>query len=275
MIGASKMRRFDRSALLLIGFCATSLLTENLRAEEPSPEAPKLGLGFFGGPLGLRYFSTDAVRKELKLSDVQVSAIEELRAKLKADSDSLRKSLNIVEGQLLPDEALRRGNDLSALSAQQHKLIDDKLREILDKSQFERVRQLGLQMENGPLEIKINRSQLAGILRLTDDQRADLTRLMRQFWEERRAEAKLPGGPKESFEEFEAKLEKRIAEVLTEEQRRRLEELKGPKADALVAEIRADVSKRAQTLFERQQAKRAAAGDSKSRKPESTPSDNK
>jgi hypothetical protein len=256
--------------LLLIAICPMLLLAENLLGEEPARDLPDLGLGVFNAPSWLPHFSIEAVRKEIRLSDKQLSAIDELKAKLKAESAEFRKSVAVVADNPVAEEDQKR---IRHFYSQLNKQAEDGLREILNKSQLQRIQQISLQMERGGYAIR--RPPLADILKLSDNQRTEIANLDRKFWEERRAEAKAPVEPKESFDDALVRLDKQTAAILTEDQRRRLQELKGPSADAIIAEIRADVAKKLEAAAERARAKRAAAGNPESRTPAPTPPDKK
>jgi hypothetical protein len=265
------MRCFTRRGLLLFGLCAASILTHRAVADEPSGEPPKLDLNFFGNAFGLPYFAKDGVRKELKLTDAQISAIKELHDKLKVETDAFYKSRKVAEGQKSSDDD-RKGVRL--FYNEQIKRIDAKMREILSEAQFRRVEQLDLQLR--PPISSLTTGPLPDILNLSGEQRDRLKGLKSEWLDD----VPVPGGKEaghasENSQSSLERIEKRMMEVLTDEQRRRLQKLKGPNADVLIAEIKTDISNRINSAVKKAEAKRAAAGSSTPAISETAPSHSK
>jgi hypothetical protein len=265
------MPRVVPSLFVFTTFCAALLPSKHLAAADAPAEPPRLSLGFFGNDVGLRYFAVDRLRRELKLSECQVSIIENLRVKLIADRDSSLKSLSIVKGRPVSDDDREK---LRSIGSEERKRVQDALWGILSESQFNRVEQLALQTEG--LNFDPTGAPIADMLRLSADQRTALARLKHEWWHGPRPQLEVSREQKESFNDSIAKLEKRIAEILTDDQRHRLEELQGPKADALIEEIRTDIGERLESARERAQAKSAGTNEgSNDGKSESTPPDSK
>jgi len=265
------MRCFAPCGLLLFGLCAALILTHRAAADEPSGEPPKLDLNFFDNAFGLPYFSKEGVRKELKLTDAQTSAIKELKGRSEVETDAFYKSLNGAEDQRSSDEA-RKG--VRSFYNEQNKRIDAKLREILSEAQFRRVEQLDLQLR--PPLYSLTTGPLADILNLSAEQRDRLKELKSKWLDDVPVPgAKQAGQPSENSQSSLERIEKRMIEALTDQQRRHLEQLKGPSADVLIAEIKADISIRFDSAVKKVDAKRAAAGSAKLAKPETSPSNSK
>ena len=264
------MRCVARRGLLLFGLCAALILTNQAAADEPTREPPKLDLNFFGNAFGLPYFSMDGVRKELKLTDTQISAIKELRDKSKVETEAFYKSLKVAEGQGSSDEHRKLAR---SFYREQFKRIDTKLREILSEAQFRRVEQLDLQLR--PPLYALTTGPLPDILSLSAEQRDKLKALANE-WEDVPVPSGKGAGPSsENSQSSLERIEKRMMDVLTDEQRRHLEVLKGPNADVLIAKIKASIPNRFDSAANKADEKRAVHGSSEPGKSETVPADSK
>ena len=196
-----------------------------------------MGVGAPGGGLGLLQFET--VQKDLQLTDEQ-------KAKLK---EVIKKSVADLRGQMPDTKSLR---DLSraerqAKLAKLRKKIQPQIEEtrkqveaILTPKQVERLKEIRLQI--GGVAALLN-SDGAKSLNLTDEQRDKLRKVMRQaggnlrnFFQEFRGLS--PEERRAKIVEMAEKLQKSHAqmmseakEVLTPEQREKLEKLEGKKIE--------------------------------------------
>ena len=250
-----KSIRFVRPAVV---FClATILLSAFVQAQPPG--GGRSGFGGFGGG-GRGGFSVDRsmllraeqVRKELKIEEAQAATIdaaleafrEERNAAPRPDRDAISK-MSEEEQTALREKSQKEREELS-------KKMDEALGAMLEPEQAKRLDQIALQMKlNTATVATLKSDDMKSKLALTDDQAAKLdeaekaaTADMMKMFEETRAAGgggqpgggQPGGGGREGFAAMQekwtaarAKSTEAAMAVLTDEQKKMIEELKGAK----------------------------------------------
>jgi Spy/CpxP family protein refolding chaperone len=174
---------------------------------EGGPDGPR-------GPIPMaRLASADEVQSELKLSDEQ-------KEKLRALNDEMRTQMReMFQSGERPD----REKMLKMMESTSNKLND-----ALDEGQRKRLMGIFVQV-NGVGAILD--PMVAKELKITDEQRKQLRESLRSMRDGGREQA---GSP----EERRAKFEKGLAAVLTDEQQKKLDSLKGEKFDVDTSKLR-------------------------------------
>lgn len=186
------------------------------------------GPGGFGGPPTMaRLASIEKVQEALKLTDDQKDKIKTVNDETRAE---MRKQF---EDGGRPDRE------------KMMKLMDDstaKLNEVLDDGQEKRLMGIFVQMA-GPGAVM--NPAIGKEVGLTDEQRDKLRDAMGPLREGRRPDGPPPEGKRTegrggegSFRERREKMDKDVMAVLTDEQKKKLESLKGEKVDIDMSELR-------------------------------------
>jgi Spy/CpxP family protein refolding chaperone len=172
------------------------------------------GPGGFGGPPSMaRLASIDKVQEELKLTSEQKDKIQ------KINDDSRAEMRKLFDGGSRPDpEKMRDLRDDQA----------NKLKNVLNGDQQKRLIGIFVQvMGNGAVMDPVVGKEID----LTDDQKSKLREAMGPPPEG-------GAGNRESFQERREKMEKAIASVLTDEQKKKLDSLKGDKFELDMSALR-------------------------------------
>jgi len=229
---------------LWTGFLALGLIGVMAACAEAQPGGNRGGRGFgfgggFGGgfsggaPSAINIAGIAAVQKELNVTEEQAGKLralgEEVRAKMQqgaGSGESLRD---------LPEEERRaKFAELAAKRAETARKVNDelkpKLAEILDDKQMERLNQIVLQ-QSGP-QVYAN-PDVVKALKLSKDQQEKLASITKEYGDKSR-EMFSQGGGGGDFQERMTKMrelntarDKELAEVLTEDQRTQLADMKG------------------------------------------------
>jgi hypothetical protein len=174
---------------------------------------------------GMRYGNVTAVQL-LQVSDVQ--------KELTLTDDQLTKARSIYEelavgrGQVMatvPKEGGKRGPKIAELN----KKADGEVESLLDPTQNKRMTELLLQV-NGANELAKDNIQSA--LHLTDEQKKQLSEVRRENAKARREARANPDADRWAQNvELQKKADAKLMEVLTPEQKKQFEEMKGEKLD--------------------------------------------
>lgn len=199
--------------------------------------------GFFGpgggpGPGGMMQIGKamllglPTVRDELKLEDAQQTSIEAALESFREERRSARPDRSAIENMSEEErDALREKmrTDSEALNQK----TDAILEALLEPSQAERLDQIALQMRlNMQITTALKSDDLREKLGITDDQISQLTKLEEDM-QARREEARdaIADGDRDSMREMFTKMreeaQKNAIAVLTDEQKTKLEALKG------------------------------------------------
>ena len=214
------MKGFSSRFLAIAAFMAIVVMASQVAmAQNEKGRGGRGGRGGPGGPGGrgmgpvsmTQLATVDKVQQALKLKDEQKSKIETIN---KESRDEMRKAYQ--DGNVDPE---KRQKMMEATSA--------KLKEVLDGGQQKRLMGIFIQV-NGMASIMD--PAVAKELKITDEQKTKLREEMRGMREGR--------GENVSPEDRKAKAEKMVKSVLTDEQQKKLEELKGEKVDIDMSKLR-------------------------------------
>jgi Spy/CpxP family protein refolding chaperone len=172
------------------------------------------GAGGPGGPPSMaRLAMIDKVQEALKLTDEQKTKIE------KINSESRKEMRDASSGDKPDPEKMRKMRDG----------LTEKLKEVLDADQQKRLMGIFVQvMGNGAVMDPAVGKEIG----LTDEQKDKLHEAMGPPPEGGR------GGGGQGFQERRAKMDKEVMAVLTPEQQKKLESLKGEKVDIDMSALR-------------------------------------
>jgi hypothetical protein len=229
-----------RNTLVTIGVTIV-LLASTVRAQEPKGQ--RRG-GFGGAGFGRGGFANSPalllrmpeVQKEIGIRDEQKKELDGLQELLRSTSGGF----NFQELQSLGQEERRqRLEEFRKKSQETNRQVDEKLRQILDAKQLERLNQLRLQREG---IAAFNRPEIAKQLGLTTEQGDKIRKIQTD------GAGGAPGGPgglpnlqnlsDQERRDFFARMQERrekmqadILAVLTDEQKTKWNELKGKPFD--------------------------------------------
>ena len=172
------------------------------------------GPGGPGGPMSLaRLAMIPKVQEAVKITDEQKSKIEKINA------DSRKEMADASKGDRPDPEAMRKMRESAT----------DKLKEVLDADQQKRLMGILIQVQGSSAVMEPAIGKEIG---LTDEQKQKLHEAFGPPPEGGR------GGGGQSFQERRAKMEKEVTAVLTPEQQKKLESLKGEKVDIDMSALR-------------------------------------
>jgi len=200
---------------------------------QPAGAAPR-GSGFMartGSFLGL--LSAEKVQKELKLSDAQVTKIQEIGKKLAAEMREPFAGLREIQ------DRKKAWAKMTELLKQFDEKAHDQLRDVLSQEQLRRLYQIRLQVR-GPV-YGVNNSWIAERLKLTDEQKKKGAKIdaamqdkvyellggLRDLAPEQRRDKMAEVG--EKYNKIRSDADKQALGLLTAEQKEALEKLKGEK----------------------------------------------
>lgn len=233
------MVRFSGRFLAVV--IATALIVMAVQMAVAQNEGRRSRGGRGGGPGGMmgpapmtRLATVDTVQDALKLSDEQKEKIKEINEETR---DAMRKEF---ESGGRPDrEKMRKVMDEAS----------EKLNKVLDAGQQKRLLGIFVQVNGGAAVMD---PTVAKELNITDEQRDKLREAMGPppgGRGEGRREGKAQGKGKakgegkgergaESFRERREKMDKEVMTILTSEQQKKLEEMKGEKVDVDMSKLR-------------------------------------
>ena len=168
------MRNTIYSAVIVITIGAAAIF-----AQFGPPRGPG-GPGGFGGPGGMPASETmlvamHEVQQELVLTDAQKARINQLQEEMREKIQAQQSGISFQDLFSLEEEQRRKKFDeMRSKTDALMKKLDEKLRQDLNPEQKSRLNQLVLQRD--PLAA-LNRPEIAGKLKLTDDQREKLKEL--------------------------------------------------------------------------------------------------
>jgi Spy/CpxP family protein refolding chaperone len=158
------------------------------------------------------------VQKELNLSDQQKQKIRGLLKEVAADNSGKPGGAATAPGATLRGPSY---GELPRAPAMTEVMQQKRLAEILSPEQLERLKQLDLQAQGASA---LRKPEVIGALRLTPEQRYELSSVLNQA-NERPGGKMAPSGT--SPNQFERELMDKALKVLTPKQRQTFEELKG------------------------------------------------
>jgi Spy/CpxP family protein refolding chaperone len=223
------MRRFSSCLVLTLLLAFVSVSVSTAQAEAPSG---RRGFGDARGSL-LGLLRLEQVQKELKLSEDQVTKVNEISEKLRAEMSEQYAGLRDIENMQ------ERRAKMTELSNQLDEKARGQLREVLSREQMMRLFQIRLQVR-GTLDA-LNNRWIAGRLELTDEQQKKAAELdkatqdkiseayapLRDLSQEERREKM--GELRDKTTKLREDAEKKALELLTAEQKEAFEKMKGEK----------------------------------------------
>ncbi len=179
------------------------------------------GPGGFGGPPSMARLATiEKVQEVLKLTDEQKTKIE------KINSDFFKEMREAFDGDRPDPEKMRKLRDGQT----------DKLKDVLDADQQKRLTGVFVQLMGAGAVMDPAVGKEIG---LTDEQKDKLREVLGPPPEGRPGREGREGrGGGQSMQERREKMEKEVLAVLTPEQQKKLEELKGEKVDIDMSALR-------------------------------------
>jgi Spy/CpxP family protein refolding chaperone len=182
------------------------------------------GMGF-GAPM-VRLATLDEVEEALKLTDEQKDKVKKL-------NDEMRDQYR----EILDDGG--RAEDLQEVS----KSGTQKLIEILDEPQEKRITEITIQVYGG--NAIFMHPTLGEFLKVTDEQRSQLGDVQRENMQamgeafgQMREQNRSRDEMRAKFEKLRAEADKKLLAVLTDEQRKQLDSLKGEKLEIDMSQLR-------------------------------------
>lgn len=201
------------------------------------PGGGRGGFGFGGQNSLISLAAMKEVRDELKVDDVQSKELDEISKEL---GDAMREMFAGGGGRQggggFDDAARQRMQENAEKMAKLQSKADEKLSDILDPKQMDRL--LGLLVQRS-LTSALANSQISAKLNITEDQKTKF----KELDEARRASRGGPGGggpggggaggpggfDRERFEQMRKENEEKVLAVLTADQKKSLEDMKGAK----------------------------------------------
>ena len=204
--------------------------------------AGMFGGGMFGGGGQNQLFllRNPEVQKDLELSDEQKENAEKLLASYGEDQREAMEKLGVDFGALreLPDaEREKKMKEMGDAQAKVNEKYQAKLSELLKPEQSKRLKQISVQAA-GPMALR--NDEIVKTLKLSDEQKQDIAKIMDESAQSMRRGFG-QGGQEGGDVDFQARMEQmrkaneardaKILAVLTEEQQKQLDELKGKPFD--------------------------------------------
>jgi hypothetical protein len=230
-------------SLLAVALMACELFAQ---AENPNQNPPPAVPAPGGRPMNLRLqvpefsafrlLQAESVQNELKITDEQKGKIKELMGKL----GEIVKQYMLGMGGLTPDQQKAKQQEMQKALVEGVKEAEKGMTEMLQPQQNERLRQIRLQIQG---TAAVNDPEVAKSLELTDQQREQLKTINEQHKEQiTKLIGQLRDTPPEQRAAKQAEIHEKakqiskeavekIEQLLTAEQKQKLESLKGEKFD--------------------------------------------
>jgi hypothetical protein len=191
-------------------------------------------------PRGLRFpaslqnvfmLRSDAVRKELGVNDEQQALLADLATKLQQDAFEIISGLQ----DLTPKEQKEMMAEVIKMVADKGKEVQAKVDEILNDSQTERLKQLSLQSRGAQA---LEDDEVVAALAISDEQKQKLANIreegnqaMQEAFQKLRGGGGDQGDIRKKMTELRNKLSEKALAVLTPDQLKQFEKMKGKKFD--------------------------------------------
>jgi Spy/CpxP family protein refolding chaperone len=185
------------------------------------------GGGGFGGGFGdpSMLLRNEEVRKELEIDEDQLAALTEIGKK------SMPERPEGVNMREMDEEARKKFfAEMQAKMQAKAKEVKEQVAEVLTPGQLDRLNQISIQVRGAGA---LQDPEVAAALKITDEQKKQLTEKgeeVREKMREKMREAFTGGkGGPEAFQTLRTEMETEVLSVLTEEQRKEFESMKGEK----------------------------------------------
>ena len=193
--------------------------------------------GRFGGPGGgglLSLLRVEEVRKEIKLDETQEELVKVVEDEVRGDQPERRFDFR----EATEKEREKYFAERRARAEKQAKAANGMLATVLSKDQMKRLTQINIQLQGVSA---LSDADVAKKLKLTDKQRQQISKTQRESSDEVRSKMReiFQGGSRGgNFEEIRAKMtalrteaDKKVLAVLTTQQQKQFDEMKGKKFD--------------------------------------------
>jgi hypothetical protein len=194
------------------------------------------GFGGFGGPMPLvTLAANEAVQKDLGLSGDKAGKLTSLRDDYFAASQKEYQNagINFQDFQNLSnEERQKRTEKMAEIGAKLNAEFNPKLKEAVSADQYKRLQQIQLQAglrNQGPSALTA--AEIASELKLTDEQKTKLNEVNAEFGRKQRQLLSGGGFDQEAFAKLREERTSKTMDVLTAEQKEKLNTLKGPAFD--------------------------------------------
>jgi Spy/CpxP family protein refolding chaperone len=225
------MQRVFRVVVLLV---ASLVVVATVAQTAPAQNRGQRGRGAggFGGPGGrganeLRLLNSEQVQKEIDLLDEQKEDIQKLIESSRAQMRELFAGLR----ELGEEERRARFAEMREKMESMNEKLQKDIGEILLPHQQERLKQIALQMQGNQA---LSNPEVAAKLDLSEQQkdrlaqaREDAREKMRELFSNAREERGDRAAAREKMTQLRADLDRQIADVLTADQKRKLDEMRG------------------------------------------------
>ncbi|MCI0332368.1 MAG: hypothetical protein L0228_03990 [Planctomycetes bacterium] len=207
---------------LRVAFIGAAILAPSLAFAQPPGDGGPGGPGGFGGPFGgggglLGLVMRDEVQQEIQLVDEQreqvMNVADEAREKMRDEMRDLFSQMR----DLNDEERRERFGEIRAKMEEMNADLDAQLKKALLPHQYERLKQIDFQARMQRGEAGLASGAVAEALNLSDEQREKL---------ERRAE-EVRQELQQKIRQAQAEARQKMLDVLTPEQKAKLEELMG------------------------------------------------
>ena len=205
-----------------------------LVAQDKAEKGNRQGRGAFGNSgLGkLNLLKNADVQKDLSITDEQKTTLSKFTEEMQGE---IRKQLDGLK-DLSQEDRRAKLSEMRSKLADREAEVQKKLEDVLNTSQRDRLAQIELQAElaNHRMEL-FGKKEIAEGLAITDEQKQKLTDLRESVSKEMRENRGQGGPPSEEAREKMKKLGEesmdKAKEILTSEQREKLEKMAGKKVD--------------------------------------------
>jgi Spy/CpxP family protein refolding chaperone len=242
--GRSTMMRLRTVCLVAVALAAGGFFVGRmLVAQDKTEKGNRQGRGGAFGNRGLGkldLLKNADVQKDLSITDEQKTTLSKFTEEMQGE---IRKQLDGLKDLSQEDRRAKLAEMRSKLGDREAE-VQKKLEDVLNTSQRDRLAQIELQAELAGNRIEVfSKKEVAEALEITDEQKQKLTELREKVASERReAFGGGQGGP--PSEDARAKMKKlgeetmgKAKEILTSEQREKLEKMTGKKVDFDLSEL--------------------------------------
>jgi hypothetical protein len=197
-----------------------------------SASAQFRGLKFPPAVQNIMLLRNDAVKKELNINDDQTKSLDDVATQMQSDALEIFSGLQ----DLSPEEREKEMPSLMKMMAEKGKELQAKVDKILDAKQLTRMKELSLQQRGAAA---LEDDEVVEALKLTDEQKKKLNAIREELADKQQEiiKALTAGGGgdggqiREKVQALQKELTEKALAVLTPEQTKAFDKLKGAKFD--------------------------------------------
>jgi Spy/CpxP family protein refolding chaperone len=224
------MNRVRRSLVLMMVLVVGAAFACAVQAQEREGSRRGPGRGFSRGSL-VGLLQLEQVQKEMKLSEEQTAKVKEVVEKLGAEMREQYTALREIE------DRQERREKTTALSDEFDGKVREQLRDVVPREQMMRLYQIRMQVR--PVVESLANGYVAGRLELTDQQKEKLAEIEK---DSQAKQSELYGKMRDATDDQRSEVFQKLREirdeadekalgVLTDEQKKSFEEMKGEKIE--------------------------------------------